>query len=126
MSVVFSLAAFRPGSFHPGSDGFGIADCFQDLSLEAERLELMGNLAHHAKQLCLQDKLALLVFLARLIRLVVFPSYGLLALPADYISYHMAAGRHTSLHRLRLVDIDDVIEEERLAMLSAEILSRYM
>ena len=82
----------------------------------------MCSLAHNTQQLCLQDKLPLFVFLAGLVRLVVLPPYSLLALPADDIAYHVATSCHAALYCLRLVDVHDVVEEECLAVLAAEVL----
>lgn len=80
------------------------------------------GLAHHTQQLLLQDILPLLVLLARLIRLVIFPSYRLLALPARDIPNHMSSGRHAPFNGFRLDDVDDRVEEECFAMLASKIL----
>jgi hypothetical protein len=75
-----------------------------------------------AKQFGLENELALLVFLRRLVRLVVFPTDGLLALLAANVSYDMSTGGHVALARLAGCDVDDVLEQIRLSMLATEVL----
>jgi hypothetical protein len=79
---------------------------------------------NHAEQFRLQDVLPLFVFLALLERLVIFPSHGLLALPANNISDKMPARGHIAFHSFSLCDVDDGVEEVGFAMLAAEVLSR--
>ena len=74
------------------------------------------------EQLCLQDELALLVLLSRLICLIVFPTNGVLTLSAEDVSDNVPAGGHAALVRVPQDNVDDVFEEEGLAMLTAEIL----
>lgn len=77
-----------------------------------------------AEQLGLEDELALLVLLAVLVRLVVLPADRLLALLAGNVAHDVAARRHVTLARLAGVDVDHVVEEIRLTMLTAEVLQR--
>lgn len=81
-----------------------------------------SHLRNVAKQLSLQNKLPLLIFLRRLVRLVVLPTDGLLALAARDIADDVAAGGHVSLGGFAGVDVDDGVEEVGLAMLAAEVL----
>lgn len=74
------------------------------------------------EQLGLEDELALLVLLARLVRLIVFPADGLLALLAGDVAHDMAARRHAALRRLARLDVDHAVEEVGLAVLAAEVL----
>jgi hypothetical protein len=83
----------------------------------------MQRSRYGAQKLTLQDELALLVLLAGLISLVILPSDRLLALSAVNVAYDVAAGGHVALAGLRLCDVDDVIEEVRFAMLTAEVLA---
>lgn len=75
-----------------------------------------------AQQLRFQDKLALLVLLASLVRLVVFPADSLLALPAVDIADYVAASRHIALIWIRLGDVDDAIEQVCFAVLATKVL----
>lgn len=70
----------------------------------------------------LEYKLALLVFLAALVRLVVFPTHNLAALAASYVADNVAARRHVALARLAGFDINDCVEEVGLPMLASEVL----
>lgn len=78
--------------------------------------------AHIAEQFCLQDIFPLLVLLRRLVSLIVLPPDRLLALLARNVANDVAAGRHVSLAWLSRVDIDHVVEQVCLTVLSAEIL----
>lgn len=80
------------------------------------------RLAHDAEQFLFQDELALLVFLARLVCLVILPPYRFLALSAGNIAHDVSAGSHAPLDGFRLGDVHNVIEEVGFAMLAAEIL----
>lgn len=75
-----------------------------------------------AKPLRLEDELALLVLLARLVRLVVLPPDRLLALPARNVPHNVPPRRHVALARLARVDVDHRVEEVCLAVLAAEVL----
>lgn len=77
---------------------------------------------HSAQELRLQDKLALLVFLRRLVRLVVLPANRMLALAALDVTHHVSACRHVALHRFFLDDVDHSGEEICFAVLAAEVL----
>lgn len=75
-----------------------------------------------AQKLFLQDELALLVLFTGFIRLIVFPADGLLALAAVDVAYYVTSRSHIALVGVRLGDVDDGIEEVRLAVLTAEVL----
>lgn len=77
---------------------------------------------HRAQQLCLENELALLVLLAGLIGLVVLPADRLLTLATVDVADNVAAGGHVALVGLRLGDVDDAVEQVRLAVLAAEVL----
>jgi hypothetical protein len=79
-------------------------------------------LADGAEQLGLQDELALLVLLASLVGLVVLPADCLLALTAVDVAYYVTTGSHVALVRVGLGDVDDAVEQVRLAVLAAEVL----
>jgi hypothetical protein len=79
-------------------------------------------LVDHTQELRLKDELALLVLLARLVRLVVLPADRLVALLARYVAHDVAPRRHVALAGLPLLDVDDAVEEVRFAMLAAEVL----
>lgn len=79
-------------------------------------------LRHVAQQLSLEDVLPLLVLLASLEGLVVLPADGLAALAARDVADDVAAGGHVALRRLALGDVDDGVEEVRLAVLATEVL----
>lgn len=74
------------------------------------------------QQLRLQDKLALLVLLSRLIRLIVLPPHSLLALLAVDVAHLVPAGCHVALDGFRLGGVDDGVEEEGFAVLATEVL----
>lgn len=75
-----------------------------------------------AQKLFLQDELALLVLFTGFIRLIVFPADSLLALAAVDVAYYVTSRGHIALVGVRLGDVDDGIEEVRLAVLTAEVL----
>lgn len=79
-------------------------------------------LTHDAQQLLLQNELALLVFLAALVCLVVLPPYCCLALSTGDIAHDVPSGGHVTLDGIGLGDVDDGIEEVGFAVLAAEIL----
>lgn len=82
----------------------------------------MARLTDVTEQLGLKDELALLVFLARLVRLIVLPADRLLALLAGDIADDVAARRHAALRGLAGFDVDHAVKEVRLAVLPAEVL----
>lgn len=73
------------------------------------------------QQLRLKNILVLLVLLTRLVSLVVLPPDCLVALLAHDIAHNVPPGRHVALHGVALPDVDHRGEEERLAVLAAEI-----
>lgn len=75
------------------------------------------------QQLSLQDELALLILLRRLVRAVVLPPDGSLTLPAADIAHDVATRRHVALVGLAQLDVDDDVEEVGFAVLAAEVLS---
>lgn len=79
-------------------------------------------LVHLAQQLGLENVLALLVLLRRLVRLVVLPADRVAAAAADYVAHHVPARRHIALGRVTRVDVDHRVEQVRLAMLAPEVL----
>jgi len=79
-------------------------------------------LGHRAQKLCLEDKLANLVLLRCLVCFVVLPSNHLFALLAADITDDVFASRHVPVTRFACGDIDYRVEEEGLAMLTAEVL----
>lgn len=79
--------------------------------------------AYNAEKLLLKNELALLVFLAALVGLVVLPSYRLLALAASDVAYDMSPGGHVTFDGLGLGDVDDVVEKVGFAVLAAETLA---
>jgi len=79
-----------------------------------------------AQKLFLQDELALLVLFTGFIRLIVFPADGLLALAAVDVAYYVTSRSHIALVGVRLGDVDDGIEEVRLAVLTAEVPAEYV
>lgn len=79
-------------------------------------------LRDRAEELSLKNVLALLVLLRGLVRLVVLPADGLLALPARDVAHDVPAGRHVALAGLALGDVDNRVEEVGLAVLAAEVL----
>lgn len=82
-----------------------------------------GHLGDDAQQLRLEDELALLVFLARLVRLVVLPPDTSIAAAAVDVPHDMPAGGHITFVRFGAVDVDDVVEEVGLTVLAAEVLA---
>jgi len=78
-------------------------------------------LTYHAEQLSFQDKFPLLVFFTCLVRFVVLPPNGLLALPADDVPDHMSTCRHAALHGFGLVDVNNIVEQIRFAVLTTKI-----
>jgi len=70
----------------------------------------------------LQDELALFVFLAGLVCLVILPANRLLALAAVYVAHYVATGGHVALIRVRLGDVDDTVEQVGFAVLATEVL----
>jgi hypothetical protein len=76
---------------------------------------------HRAKQFTLQDELPFLVLLARLVRLVILPPYTLIALLAVDIPNQVSSCRHVPLGGIGCSSVDDVVEEEGLAVLAAEV-----
>lgn len=80
--------------------------------------------ADDAQQFLLEDELALFVFFAGLVCLVVFPPYRFLALSASDVAHDVSSGGHATLDGVRLRDIHDAVEEVGFAMLAAEILER--
>ena len=77
-----------------------------------------------AQELCLEDELALLVLLARLVGLVVFPADRLLALAAVDVAYNVAARRHVALVGVGFGHVDDAVEQVGFAVLATEVLGR--
>lgn len=74
------------------------------------------------EQLQLEDELALLVLLARLVRLVVLPADGALASSAQDVAHDVPARRHVALRWLGESEIGDLVEEIRLTVLASEVL----
>lgn len=81
------------------------------------------HLGDDAQQLRLEDELALLVLLARLVRLVVFPPDAGVAAAAVDVPHDVPAGGHITFVRFGAVDVDDVVEEVGLTVLAAEVLA---
>lgn len=77
---------------------------------------------NRAQQLRLEDVLPLLVELRLLIGLVVFPAHGLLALTTGDVSDDVPTRCHVAFRGLATVDVDDAVEEEGFAVLTAEVL----
>ena len=75
------------------------------------------------QQLLLQDVLALLVLLRRLVGAVVLPAHDLLALAAVDVAHHVPARGHVALPGLALLDVHDRVEQVRFAVLAAEVLA---
>lgn len=84
----------------------------------------LGKLIHRTQQLGLEYELALLVLLARLVRLVVLPPHRLLALPAHDVPDDVPARRHVAFCGVGLRDVHDGVEEVGFAVLAAEVLLR--
>ncbi|QSZ35208.1 hypothetical protein DSL72_008075 [Monilinia vaccinii-corymbosi] len=79
-------------------------------------------LTNITKQLRLQNKLALLVLLTRLIRLVVFPAHRLVAPLTHDIAHDVSTRSHVAFGGIAGHDIDDEAEEVGFAVLAAEVL----
>ena len=73
------------------------------------------------KQFRFEYELALLIFLACLIGLVVFPADRLVALLAFDITNNVPTRCHVSLHSICLLDVDHCSEQESFAMLSTKV-----
>ena len=82
-------------------------------------MPLLGDIA---QQLCLQDKLPLLILLTAFERLIVLPPHRLIALSARNIPHNMSARCHVALGGFAGCDVYDIIEEVGFAMLAAEVL----
>lgn len=80
------------------------------------------NLTNIYQQLCLQNKLPLLILFGLLIGLIILPSDNLLALFTRDIAHNVAARCHVPLHGLGLLDVYDRVEEVCFSVLAAEIL----
>ena len=80
------------------------------------------SLINLTQQLRLQNELPLFVLLAIFIRLIVFPSHCLFALPAADIPNDMAPRCHVALIGFAVDDVDDFAEEVGFAVLAAEVL----
>jgi hypothetical protein len=74
------------------------------------------------KQLLLQNKLPLLVFLCTLVRAIVLPAHNFFALPAVDVTYYVASRCHVAFVRVGGEGVDDGVEEVGFAVLAAEIL----
>ena len=85
-----------------------------------------GRLCHVAEQLSLQDVLSFLVLLSRLERFVVLPAYRLVALSTGNIPHDVSARSHVPLAGIARRDVDDVVEQVRLAMLAPEVLIQHV
>ena len=64
---------------------------------------------------------AFLVLLTGFIRLVVLPSYCLIALLADDVPDNVSPSCHVSFHCFTLSDVDDIREEKGLSMLTSKV-----
>ncbi len=89
-------------------------------------LHPQGRLCHIAEQLSLQDVLSLLVLLSRLERLVILPAYRLVTLSAGNIPHNVSARSHVPLAGIARRDVDDIVEQVRLAMLASEVLIQHV
>lgn len=79
--------------------------------LEADSPQDPGRgLFDSAEKLALKNELALLVFLCLLVRFVVLPADHCITLAALDVANDVTAGRHITLVRLQLDDVDDGIE----------------
>jgi len=74
-----------------------------------------------AQKLGLKYEFALLVLLARFEGLIVFPTYSLLALLAEYVADDVTTGCHVSFAWFALGDVYDAIKEVGFPMLAAEV-----
>lgn len=84
---------------------------------------ILSSLVHLAEQLGLQNELALLVLLRRLVRLVVLPADNLAAAATGDVAHHVPARRHIALGRSARFDIDHRVEQVRFAMLAPKVLN---
>ena len=75
------------------------------------------------KQFRFQNELALLVFLRLLEGAIVLPTNGPFALLAFDVPHDVFACCHVPLVRVELINVDNVVEEIGLAMLSSEVLT---
>lgn len=75
-----------------------------------------------SKQLGLQNELALLVLLARLVGFIVLPPHHLLALAAVYVPDDVATRGHVALAGVARLDVDDRVEEVGFSVLASEVL----
>jgi hypothetical protein len=82
------------------------------------------SLGDIAKKLGFKNKLAFLVLLSCLIRLVVFPANRFFALLTGDIPNDVSAGSHIPLAGLARIDVDDTVEEVGFAMLATKVLFR--
>lgn len=73
------------------------------------------------QQLGFQDELSFLVFFARLVSFVIFPSYSLITLSAHDIPHDVATGCHVSFHGGSGGNVYDGGEEEGFAVLAAKV-----
>lgn len=83
---------------------------------------LSQSSVHLAKQLLLQDELALLILLGALEGLVVLPPNNLFALPTGDVAHGVLAGGHVAIARVGGLDVHDDVEEVGFAVLAAEVL----
>ena len=83
---------------------------------------MIRHLSNLAQKLLFQDEFSLFVFFASFVCLVVFPANNFLALLAADISNNMPAGSHVTVTWLSRCDIDDIIEEVGLAVLTTKVL----
>ena len=86
----------------------------------SSRNRLPGHSIDRTYQLGLQNKLALLILLRLLVRLIVFPPDRLLTLPTADVPHDVSARRHVPLDSVGLGDVDDRAEEVGFAVLAAE------
>lgn len=87
----------------------------------ARPIDRSDHLVDVAEELSLEDELALLVLLARLVRLVILPANSLLALFAGDVTDYVSACRHAALRGLAGLNVDYAVEEVGLTMLTAEV-----
>lgn len=83
---------------------------------------LCPNLIHNLQQLRLQNELSLLILLARLVSLVIFPPDCLIALSAYNVTDDVPPCRHVPFLGFGRFDVDDAGEEEGFAVLATEVL----
>lgn len=87
---------------------------------------LQPFLLHLHQELTLENILPLLVLLARFKGLIVLPADVATALPAHDVAHNVLAGGHAAFAGVALGDVDDGVEEEGFAVLSAEVLGRIL